>query len=282
MPDDDVIAEWIESMQARGWAATTIEERVKLVGRIARDHGTTPLLLTRQQVRAFLACQDFRPSTRRAYWLWLRSWFGWLVEEGLRDDDPMTTIAKPKAGRRRVPKITSEHVERLLATNMRRKTRTAILLGLYQGFRVSDIAKIRGTDLDHVGGTLLADGKGDVRDFLPLHPVIAAEAEQYGPSWWFPGQAAKHVRPESVTDVIGDVMRRAGIPGTPHSLRRWYATELDRQGVPLRRISRLLRHASVATTELYILDDEADDLEAVMRLPMFGPDESETPDPLAA
>lgn len=47
--------------------------------------------------------------------------------------------------------------------------------------------------------------------------------------------------------------KAAGIPKfSPHSLRRYFATQLYHQGVSLLIISRLLGHSSIQTTEIYL------------------------------
>lgn len=49
-----------------------------------------------------------------------------------------------------------------------------ILLGYYQGFRVSSIARLHGGDIDLLSGRVRTIGKGGKDRWLPLHPVIAS------------------------------------------------------------------------------------------------------------
>jgi integrase/recombinase XerD len=46
-------------------------------------------------------------------------------------------------------------------------------------------------------------------------------------------------------------MRRAGVPGTPHALRHWYATSLLDDGNDLRTVQELMRHKSIQSTQIY-------------------------------
>lgn len=268
LDDDALMTRWTQAMKARSWSKNTISERRGLVERVAREHHCHIIEINREHVIEFLAGDTFGQSSRRAYWVWLKGWFDWLQAEGLLDSDPLRGVPKPDAGRRALRLISTRHLEVLLTTRMRAETRTKILLGAYQGLRASEIAKVRGTDVDLIGGTLTVIGKGDVHDYLPLHPIVAREAERYDDrGWWFAGSDQGHTFAESVTDVVGDAMKRARVPGTCHSLRHWYGTELLRQGVDIRTIQQLMRHATLATTERYLHVDADQRRAGVLLLP---------------
>lgn len=274
---DDIEA-WVEWMQAQSWSTTTIKARVALVERVAKEAGLPPIELRARDVRTFLAGQSFGNSSRRTYWNSLRSWFKWLLESGRIVDDPMGTVAKPNVGRRSIRVVTTEHVRALLNSGIHARTRTMVLLAAYQGLRASEIARVRGSDVDVASGTLHVVGKGDVHADVPLHPLVAAEAAKYGRGWWFPqyvgnasGAGGGPILGESVTGVVAAAMRRAGIPGTCHSLRHWYATELLRAGVDIRTLQQLTRHATLSSVELYLHVDDSQRRAGVLLLPGVSP-----------
>lgn len=261
----DLPSRWGTWMRAQRWSRVTVKTRTELVGRVAREAGTDPEALTIDEIRSYLAEGAFSAASAQTYWVGLNSWFEWLVDEGIREDNPMAKVRKPKQGRKAMSVISTDHVKALLDAPIRSRTRTMVLLGAYQGLRASEIARVRGCDVDLIGGHLAVEGKGGVRALLPLHPLIAAEAKKYGPGWWFPqyvenrqGAAGEPILGGSVTTAVGGAMKRHGIPGTCHSLRHWYATELLRQRVDLRVIQQLMRHATLASTERYLhVDDTA-------------------------
>jgi integrase/recombinase XerD len=269
---EHVIQLWALWMQAQSWSERTIRERIGLIRRVAS--GRSPAALSVEDVVQFLGTVTVSASSRKKYDADLRAWFRWCLESGLRDDDPMMRVPKPKAPRSEVVPIRTEHVRMLLASRMHRRTRSMILLAAYQGLRVHEVAKIRGLDIDVIGQTLTVVGKGGVTAHLPLHPKIAAESQHCGPGWWFTqhvpnyrSASGGHVLGNSVSRIVGDAMRRAGIPGTAHSLRHWYGTELLRAGVDIRVIQQLLRHSSLATTETYLHVDSDQRQVAILRLP---------------
>jgi integrase/recombinase XerD len=258
----ELVDDWVLWMQARGMAKRTIKDRVDLVGRVCKASDVSPDVLTSREIMTYLARAEIGQSTRANYHVALSAWFRWLIEQGHRADNPMIRIPRPKIPRRRPRPSKSDHLVALLGSRMHRRTRTMILLAMYQGLRVHEIAKIRGDHLDLLGGRLYVNGKGGVDEWLPLHPRIELEAHGYPvKGYWFPAydcdpQRPRPVKAKSVSRVIAEAMKRAGIPGSAHNLRHWFGTQLVRNGVDLRTAQTLLRHASLANTQIYTEIDE--------------------------
>jgi integrase/recombinase XerD len=268
------IARWITWMRAQAWSERTVIDRACLVERVARRSGVAPAELSVDDVLAFLSQQSMASTSRQTYHSSLASWFRWLQESGQRVDNPMDQVRKPRAGRREAKSLTREHLRQLLASRIHKRTRTMILLAAYQGLRVSEVAKVRGSEIDLVSHELHVVGKGDVHSVLPLHPLIELEAKKYGPAWWFPqhsenagSEEGGHVLGSSVSTIVGTAMRRAGLPGSAHSLRHWHATELLRSGVDSRVTQELMRHASLATTQRYMHVDDSQRRAGLLLLP---------------
>jgi integrase/recombinase XerD len=62
-------------------------------------------------------------------------------------------------------------------------------------------------------------------------------------------------------------MQAAGIPGTPHALRHWFATTLRAAGVDTLVIKELMGHDSMTTTAIYIRIPATQQAAAVRSLP---------------
>lgn len=80
------------------------------------------------------------------------------------------------------------------------------------------------------------------------------------------GHESEHMLGKSVSDVVGRTMRRAGVAGTPHSLRHWYGTSLLDDGNDLRIVQELLRHKSIQTTQIYTRVSTTRQREAIVSL----------------
>jgi integrase/recombinase XerD len=264
LPDD-----WSCWMRAEGMAERTISERTRIVACAGRYAGMDPSMLSTRQLVAYLANQP-SAATRQTYYGALRAWHRWLAETGQRPDDPTLGVRRPRAPRRRPKPVATTHLEKLLASGIRGRTRAAVLLCAMQGLRVHEAAKMRGEDIDLEADTLRVVGKGGVDETIPLHPDVAAVASDFPRAgFWFPSYAHpdRPVRRESLSAVISRAMKRAGVPGTAHSLRHWHATELVRSGVNVRVVQTLMRHSSLATTALYVQVDQDQQRAALALLP---------------
>lgn len=266
---DALLDQWTRRMRAEGLAERTVTERPRIVRRAAALLSADPAALTTEQLVDYLA-ELPTASTRQTYYGALRAWHSWLMERGIRGDDPTACLRRPRAPRREARPVATDHIDVVLASGIRRRTRTAILLCAYQGLRVHEAAKIRGEDVDLVAGTLRVAGKGGADVVRPLHPLIAAEAEHYPRrGWWFPSHTrpGRPIRRESLSAALSRAMARVDVPGTAHSLRHWLATELLRSGANARTVQEVMRHASLATLQIYTLVDRDQQRAAILRLP---------------
>lgn len=136
----------------------------------------------------------------------------------------------------------------------------AIGLGVLAGLRVSEMANLQHRDVDHVGRVLyVRQGKGGKDRALPICDALADVLLDCG-----------HTLTTNVGDTVSRrikvVFKQAGVTGhRPHDLRATFATELIRQGADLITVQHYLGHASVATTQRYVLPNDAG-VELVNRL----------------
>lgn len=259
--DIPLLAEW-ELAQSRRRSPRTITARSQIVRLLARRQSVDPVTADWQAVARFLDDPAFSDGTMLTYFSALRAWFGWLVGLNVRPDNPTDRLDKPRAPRRYPHPISTDELGQLLARVNRRRTRAMILLATYEGLRVHEVAKIRGQDFHTGGCTLEVVGKGGHHAPLPVHPVIADLRSAFPRiGYWFPSyrDPSRPVTAKNVSAVIGNVMARAGVPGSAHCLRHWFGTEaLRAAGGNLRTAQQMLRHASPATTAIYTLitDDQ--------------------------
>lgn len=202
----------------------------------------------------------------------LRSFYGWMQQEGHVAKDPARLVKGPRAPRR-VPRFLSvPEVDALLAQpfddGWQGCRDRAILEVLYStGCRVSECAgmSLRAVDLDE--GIVRVTGKGDkqrlamlggaarsaLEAWLPHRSRLLAEHQQRGVAALFLNRFGKPLSARWVFETVVARARAAGLQVrlTPHGLRHSFATHLLDRGADLRTVQELLGHARLVTTEVY-------------------------------
>jgi integrase/recombinase XerC len=237
-----------------------------------------PAEVTAVEVRAFLAGlhRARHPATLGRKLASLRSFFRFLLREGVCVLDPTAGIPAPRAPKR-LPNplpvddcmVLTEGKAAAIGHSERRKLRDSALVELLYGtgLRVSEAAALDVRDVDLQRGDVRVLGKGGKERVVPI-PGEAREAlGSYLESRRMPGVLAQPLFPSlrsregqlvrlDVRDIRRILKRRAKGVGIadrvhPHRLRHSYATHLLDMGADLREIQELLGHASLATTEKY-------------------------------
>lgn len=245
--------QYASAMRAWGAADDTIECRLSFA-RYLQQRWADPGAVTTADVTELLA-GGFSAWTRTTYFNHLHSLFGFLVESGVIERDPTAGIRRPQRPKSRPRPLAPTEVARALdaATG---DVLAWLLLGLRAGLRAHEAAKIHASHVTEAA--LYVKGKGGREDLLPTHPEIWSLARERS-GYWFPGRAGRvTVRPETVSEGVSKLFKRLGIAGGFHRCRHTYGTDLLRNGANIRVVQRLMRHASLATTEVYldVTDDE--------------------------
>lgn len=270
-----VLERFARDGRAVGWSERYIQSITETVRMCAALAGTDPQFLNEDDCLDFLA-RELSNNSKHTYHTQLTAFCRWNAKKN-GGIDCMVDIRKPRKPRGMPRPVADQHFAALLSTRMHFKTRVMIELAAYQGLRVHEIAKLRGEDVDPIAKTLTVVGKGAHRAVVPLHPVLLHRAAEMPPAGlWFPANSklppGEHVRPRSVSDVIGRTMKRAGVPGTPHGLRHWFGTTLVENDVDLRTVQMLMRHSSLQQTEVYVLASPKRQARAIERLDVPGTD----------
>lgn len=269
-----LVGEWAVWQAAGRRALRTVQERTRVISLFLIESGRGPLDSSPMDLARWMASHpEWGQSTAATYFSYLMSFFKWLQRMDHRADNPMHKLQTPRRPERTPRPVSDTDLQALLNLPMHRRTRVMILLAALAGLRVSEIARVRGEDIDTVAARIQVTGKGNKTAWVPLHPkLIEVAATMPASGYWFPGnsrRAGQPIRGKSVSDIIKAAMVRAGVPGTPHSLRHWYATTLLATGADLRTVQELMRHSSVQTTQVYTQVPDSRRQAAVGRLDPF-------------
>ena len=217
---------------------------------------------------------DLAPSTVARKASALRQFYGFLLDEGWRKDDPSAALPRP-ATRRPLPKILRHaEVEALFAraeleaqSERPSAVRLLALLELLygSGLRASELVSLPLAAVPRDAPLLTIIGKGGQQRMVP----VSGRARQALSRWLavrpvdgkflFPSRG-KHLTRVRLFQLLKDLAVRAGLDPaklSPHVLRHAFATHLLEGGADLRILQTLLGHADIATTQIYTHVDAA-------------------------
>jgi len=165
------------------------------------------------------------------------------------------------------------------------RNRALIVLLWRTGLRISEALDLRPSDLDREHQTVrVRSGKGDKSRTVPIDPsayeVVRRFLEERA-AWTlrrgspvFPTLRGGRMSRRYVADMLGRLSVRAELDKRvhPHALRHTYASELQREGHSVLHIMRLLGHANLRTTSIYLAEvgTTAELVEVVRKRPPIG------------
>jgi integrase/recombinase XerC len=205
----------------------------------------------------------------------LRTFYRFLVREGLAPGNPARAGASPRRPKRLPQALPEEEAAALVEAPpaaggplaLRDRAFLELLYG--SGLRVSELTGLDVEDADLAQGLVRVTGKRRKERIVPVgRPALAAIARYLeegrprlaaGPAFSSAGHAlflnhrGGRLTARSVARLLARWVQRAGLPRHvhPHVLRHCFATHLLGNGADLRAIQELLGHASLSTTQRY-------------------------------
>lgn len=181
-------------------------------------------------------------------------------EQVLQRDKEFYDVAYPRQATKLPTVYSVAEVQALFRATTSLKYRTLFKLVYATGMRLSEVARLRRTDLDrHRGLIAIRGGKGKKDRVVMLTPKLQAVLDtylmQYRPATYLfeEPERAEPLQNRTIQFVYSDAVRHAGIrkKGGIHTLRHSFATHLLEAGTDIRYIQQLLGHESILTTMRY-------------------------------
>jgi len=201
----------------------------------------------------------------------LRRFYGFLLRQKLREEDPTTGIQTPKLPKHLPKTINESDVEALLLapdiddpTGLRDRAMLELLYAC--GLRVSELVSLKTHEISLQEGVIRVTGKGNKTRLVPMgeHAIDWLETYQK--------QARPLLLKQRICEVFFVTKRGAGMTRqtfwhaikryaikanisaatlSPHVLRHAFATHLLNHGADLRVVQMLLGHSDISTTQIY-------------------------------
>jgi integrase/recombinase XerD len=271
IPDSRAIALFLDMLAAeRGAAANTRLAYGHDLARASDMLGRGLMAATEADLRRlFAGMSGLATSTVARKRSALRRFFGFLLAEGLREEDPMAALEPVKPGRPLPRTLSRDDVEAMLgevarrveAEPGRRSDRLAALFELLygSGLRATELVALPRNAIRPGEPVAIVRGKGGRERLIPVSPPALAAVTRWlahvppESRFLFPSGKA-HLSRAQLFNLVREVAAAAGVPparASPHVLRHAFATHMLENGADLRSLQTLLGHADISTTERY-------------------------------
>jgi integrase/recombinase XerC len=198
----------------------------------------------------------------------LKSFYRFMIREGIVEENPMRKIISPKTSKRLPVFVESDKMELLLdriefGTDFSGRRDNLILEMFYStGMRLSELVNLSESDIDFHNGNIKVLGKRNKERLIPfskkleglIRDYIAIKEETFGQmADLFVTDTGKKVYPKLVYLIVKKYLGEVTtlVKKSPHILRHTFATHLLNNGAELNAVKELLGHANLSATQVY-------------------------------
>tara|TARA_B100000963_G_scaffold44951_1_gene33483 strand:+ start:433 stop:1341 length:909 start_codon:yes stop_codon:yes gene_type:complete len=229
-------------------------------------------LVNEHEIRTFINSERRRGLSPRSIQRLLsscRTFFEYLLNEGLIKISPAQNISSPKLAQLLPKAMDADLVQRLLdfkprgITEIRDKALAELLYS--SGLRLSELCRLNLNDLDLKERTCIVVGKGNKTRIVPvgrkaiqairvwlLHRSDLIITKKTNTEAVFLNNKGKRISPRSVQLRLEKLCQLRGIPGiNPHMLRHSFASHVLESSGDLRAVQEMLGHSDIGTTQIY-------------------------------
>lgn len=257
-------------------AETYIRQLKKLFHFIGEDYSSASETDLKDCLKHLHEKNPMSPSTQHNVIGAWRKFFAYLKKQGIREDNPATSLERAKLNKRLPKWVPEEDMKKLLSacageepTDLRLR---AIVYLLYaSGMRISELTNLRMADAVHrEDGLLRVTGKGSKTRVVPIGTASEQALENYlssgrvhlnpnGSDFVFPSPKYKNkpLTRQRMFQMIKELGESVDVKISAHMFRHTCATHMLEHGADLASIQTLLGHSELKTTEIYtdVLDE---------------------------
>lgn len=246
-PSPRDLPDYATFLRAAGKPETTIRLRSWQLRRFAEQHTGSMRTVTTADLVGYLTKRDWSPATKYSVRATFRDFYRFMVKAGRVRRSPADDLPAIKVPRRE-PRPAPESVVR---RSYEPRLQLMVDLAARQGLRRNEVALVSTRDLvpDAGGWSLIVHGKGGKERTVPLHPDIADRLLSAPPGWLFPSPYGGHLAVNYVGVLISNAL---GTGWSAHSLRRRFGTTVYAKSHDIRAVQKLLGHADLSTTQIYV------------------------------
>lgn len=196
----------------------------------------------------------------------LKSFYKYLIKNGVVEQNPTTLVSLPKT-ERRLPKFVEEKEMHLLLDELvfedsfeGKRDRVIIEMLYNTGMRQAELIGLEVSDVDFGLKQVKVLGKRNKERIIPLSPTFLETIKEYlayrchgETEHLFLTSKGKKLYPKLLYNIVNHTLSQVTTLSqrSPHVLRHSFATHMLNNGAELNAIKELLGHASLSATEVY-------------------------------
>jgi len=230
-----------------------------------------PLWSTHEMIRSWvvkLMDEGLSPRSVNRKISSLKSFFKYLLKEGLIESNPVQQITTVKAPKRLPVYISQEDIIEYLEEPVQnddfKSLRDKLIIEiLYStGIRRSELISLKETSVDYQRGLLKVTGKRNKERIIPLSIKLLERIREYNSikekaikttsSYLIVTDRGDQAYPKFILRKVKHALSKLkSVRKSPHILRHTFATHMLNNGADLNIIKELLGHADLSATQVY-------------------------------
>ncbi|MDD5339590.1 MAG: tyrosine-type recombinase/integrase [Dehalococcoidales bacterium] len=271
------VRNYLISCKVEGKSPRTVEVYYMVLSRLSKifSFSVSP---TAQDIRLFILSlqnSNLKPATVHIYYRSLKTFFNWLVNEGLLDKNPMANIRPPKLPRLVIMPYTVQDIANLLKlcsghSFMDIRNRAIFLMFLDTGVRLEEMSGVAMDDIDFDAETIRIMGKGRKGRMVRIGIETQKAMLKYAilrrdddfKAFWLTEEHRPLSR-EGVKVLVRRYCHAAVVSGaraSAHTFRHTCAINCLRNGMSVFELQIMLGHSSLEMTRRYVSTLGAEDM----------------------
>ncbi len=261
----------------KGLAQNTLDsyrrDLLKYLAFLRKEKVSGPAGASRQMITKHLSelkDSGHAPSTISRNIASIRSFYNFLLHEGLLEGNPAQQLETPRLEKKLPRVLSTKEVDRLLGqpkvtenSGLRDKAMLELLYA--SGIRVSELVSLNINDFNPEVGFLRCRGKGMKERIVPIGSMSINFVQEYlhnsrpkmvkdtDENALFANHHGRRLTRQGFWKILKKYAYKSKISGdiTPHTLRHSFATHLLENGADLRSVQEMLGHSDISTTQIY-------------------------------
>lgn len=262
----------------RGYSNATISRYKSAMKLLTRVEGLEELSeATPELIRRFMlygrSIRKWSANSFVTYHKTYAVFFRWCIEQGyMEGPNPADGMEMPKVEKKLPPKLTRQEAMRILETAynypykykfLRSRNHAIFSVFILAGLRKGELLALKFADVDIENRTIfIRQGKGAKDRIVPMSSTLQISLERYLKE----RQRLQKTCPEffaslsknvgftgtGMKRLVANISKASGIKFSAHKLRHTFATLMLEGGCDIYSLSRMMGHADISTTTIYL------------------------------